>query len=84
MGVPGGMQTHRQKMTTTKKGIGGAEVPLPVERAFVVQFRAETHFGRNLFVGRAEHIASGDTTRFGSVEELTAFIAKVLAPQRSP
>jgi len=70
-------------MTTKKRNVDVTQVPLPAERAFVVQFRAEGHPGKNLFVGRAEHIASGDAACFGSIEELTAFIAKVLAPPRS-
>jgi len=71
------------EMTTKKEGADATEVPLPAERAFVVQFRAGGQPGKSLFVGRAEHIASGDAARFGSVEELTAFIEKVLAPPRS-
>jgi len=54
-----------------------AESPLPVERAFVVQFRAQPD-GGDLFVGRIEHIASGAACRFASVEELVAFVGKVL------
>lgn len=66
-------------MTTKSQGVDRAAAPLPAERAFVVQFRAAANPRKDLFVGRAEHIASGDATSFGSVEELTAFIEKVLA-----
>lgn len=56
--------------------------PLSPQRAFVVQFRtgAGTEPGR--FAGRVEHIPSAKATHFGSVEELLAFIAQVLAEVR--
>jgi hypothetical protein len=53
------------------------EVPLPPERAFVVQRRLQGDPGGELFAGRVEHIASGEFVRFGSAAELLAFIAKV-------
>jgi hypothetical protein len=73
-----------QARTMTKSAsppwIGTAEAPLPAERAFVVQFRSQAEAGGELFVGRAEHIASGAVERFASAQALIAFIAKVLAP----
>ena len=54
------------------------EVPLPPERAFVVQLRLQPDPSGELFIGRVEHIASGDFVRFGSAAELIAFIAKVV------
>lgn len=59
---------------------GATEAPLPAERAFVVQFRAQPDPAGDLFVGRVEHIASGAVARFGSADDLIAFITKVLAP----
>jgi hypothetical protein len=59
------------------------DAPLPPERAFVVQLRAQAEPSGELFVGRAEHIASGADGRFNSAEELLAFITKVLAPAGS-
>ena len=53
------------------------EVPLPPERAFVVQLRLQADPQGELFVGRVEHIASGEFVRFGSATELVAFMAKV-------
>ena len=53
--------------------------PLPIQRAFVVQFRAEAEVERGPFVGRVEHVVSGEATRFSSLEELVAFMARVLA-----
>jgi len=51
---------------------------LPTNRAFVVQFRAETEAERGRWVGRVEHVVSGQATHFASLEELLAFITKVL------
>jgi hypothetical protein len=58
----------------------GSTAPLPPERAFVVQLRAAPHPTGELFVGRAEHLASGAAERFGCAADLLAFMAKVLAP----
>jgi hypothetical protein len=55
--------------------------PLPPERAFVIQLRAQADGDGELFVGRAEHIASGLAARFGSVTELIGFVQQVLATQ---
>jgi hypothetical protein len=71
--------------TTPHRSSEATEAPLPAERAFVVQFRAQTAAGADIFVGRIEHMASGEATRFGSAEDLLAFVAKMLAPmQPSP
>jgi hypothetical protein len=69
-----------QKRPTRGSALEGSEAPLPPERAFVVQLRAQADPSGELFVGRAEHIASGAEARFGSAEDLLAFITKVLAP----
>ena len=63
--------------------------PFPTRLAFVVQFAAETAVGREQFVGRVEHIVSGAMTRFHTLDELLAFMARVLAtldtaPEESP
>ncbi len=57
---------------------------LPVRRAFVVQFRAEVEVDQGVFTGRVEHVASGEVTRFSSVEELLAFFARVLGQEHWP
>jgi hypothetical protein len=67
-----GRTRHRSTATT--------EVPLPPERAFVVQLRPQTDPPGELFVGRIEHIASGTVSRFGSAAELTDFIARICDP----
>jgi hypothetical protein len=48
-------------------------------RAFVVQFRERADVERGLWAGRVEHVSSGQAARFQSLEELLAFIARVLA-----
>lgn len=58
--------------------------PLPAARAFVVQLRGETEPAGELFVGRAEHVASGTAARFSSAGELIAFITRMLAPDDAP
>jgi hypothetical protein len=65
-----GKQPHDRSRPVT-------EVPLPPERAFVVQLRLQPDPSTELFVGRVEHIASGEFVRFGSAVELIAFMAKV-------
>jgi len=58
--------------------------PLPAERAFVVQLRAASVPAGELFVGRAEHMASGSAARFTSAAELIAFITRMLAGDDDP
>ena len=58
--------------------------PLSPHRAFVVQFRVETEVEQGRFVGRVEHVVSGQAAHFQSVEELLAFMARVLATVRTP
>ena len=57
--------------------------PLSPHRAFVVQFRAETDVARGRVAGRVEHVVSGQATHFHSLEELLAFMARVLATVRT-
>jgi hypothetical protein len=61
-----------------------AESPLSPYRAFVVQFHTETAVARGRMSGRVEHVVSGQATYFASVEELLAFIGRVLASVRAP
>ena len=57
--------------------------PLSPHRAFVVQFREETDVEQGRFVGRVEHVVSGQAAQFASLEELVAFIGRVLTQVRS-
>ena len=47
--------------------------------AFVIHFRPETDAEAGRFEGKVEHIASYETTRFSSLEELLAFIVRMLS-----
>jgi hypothetical protein len=47
--------------------------------AFVVQFRESTDMAAGRLEGRVEHIASYESARFHSLDELLAFITRVLA-----
>jgi len=53
--------------------------PLPPHRAFVVQLSENADVEHGQWVGRVEHVTSGQATRFQSLEELLAFVARVLA-----
>jgi hypothetical protein len=44
--------------------------PLPVQRAFVVQFSAQTNVELGRYVGRVEHVLSGHAKRFQTLNEL--------------
>jgi hypothetical protein len=59
-------------------------VPLSVHYAFVVHFRTNTDITQGQIAGRVEHVVSGQATHFASVEELLAFMARVLATVRAP
>jgi hypothetical protein len=56
--------------------------PLLPEWAFVVQFRTETEIEQGRWVGRVEHVVSGQATRFHSLEELLAFFTRILTTVR--
>ena len=47
--------------------------------AFVIQFRPETDVDAGRFEGKVEHIASYETMRFSSLEELLSFIIRMLS-----
>ena len=51
---------------------------LPTNRAFVVQFRAQPTGASPPYEGRVEHLVSGQVARFHSLEELLAFMVRVL------
>jgi hypothetical protein len=58
------------------------ESALSPHRAFVVQLRQNSDVEQNQWAGRIEHVTSGQATQFQSLEELLAFIARVLASNR--
>jgi len=47
--------------------------------AFVIQFRPETDVDDGRFEGKVEHIASYETMKFSSLEELIGFIVRMLS-----
>ena len=51
---------------------------LPTNRAFVVQFRPASPGALPAYTGRVEHVVSGAMTRFHSLDELLAFMRRVL------
>ena len=59
-------------------------LPLPTNRAFVVQLRAQPPGTPLTWDGRVEHVVSGQTTHFHSLEELVAFISRVLTGVKTP
>jgi hypothetical protein len=52
---------------------------LPAERAFVVQLSADADVAQGRIAGRVEHVVSGQATHFDRLEDLLAFIERVLA-----
>jgi hypothetical protein len=55
-----------------------ADRPLPVERAFVVQLHATAVVAERQLTGRVEHVLSGQAAHFHTLDELLAFITRVL------
>ena len=59
------------------------QVSLPAKRAFVVQIHADAKVEQGKWQGRVEHLVSYQATRFQSLEELLAFMVKILSePER--
>jgi hypothetical protein len=56
--------------------------PLSPKRAFVIQFHADTELGAGPVSGRVEHVVSGQTMAFPSLEVLLAFMDRVLREVR--
>ena len=63
--------------TRGKQRTHSAAPQLPTDRAFVVQFATSADLPQQQVVGRVEHVVSGQSTHFQSLEELLAFIAQV-------
>jgi hypothetical protein len=51
---------------------------LPANRAFVVQLHVDAQPEQGQVHGRVEHLVSYQSAHFSSVEELTAFMVRVL------
>jgi hypothetical protein len=52
--------------------------PLPAQRAFVVQFSAQTNVELGRFAGRVEHVVSGHARRFQTMDELVGCLVQML------
>jgi hypothetical protein len=52
---------------------------LPVERAFVIQLRADADLARGIVRGRIEHVLSGAAMQFETLEQLLACMRDVVA-----
>ena len=59
------------------------QLSLPTQRAFVVQLHAESKVEKGQFKGRVEHIVSGRSTHFSTMQALKAFMHRVLTEGRS-
>jgi len=59
------------------------EIPLPANRAFVLQFKPASDNGSSSYEGRVEHIASGKVELFDTTDELFAKLRKILNQQKS-
>jgi hypothetical protein len=57
--------------------------PLSPQRAFVVQFHADTEFNAGPVSGRVEHVVSGEVAAFSSLEALLGFMARILSEVRA-
>jgi hypothetical protein len=70
------MKTTSQTRTTTPAPVT-IDAPLSPHWAFVVQFRAVPG-GPAYAAGRVEHLVSGRTSHFQSLEELSAYLTAEL------
>jgi hypothetical protein len=57
---------------------------LPATRAFVVQVHADAQVEQGQWQGRVEHLVSYQAARFQSLDELLAFMVKVLNEPEPP
>ena len=59
--------------------VAPSQPSLPTNRVFVVQFRIPPPGAPTRYDGRVEHLVSGQVARFHTLEELLAFMIRVLA-----
>ena len=55
------------------------EEHLPSRRTFLLRFSDATRPETGVYHGRVEHIGTGRTTRFTSLQEITEFAAEIMA-----
>jgi hypothetical protein len=75
------MKTPSRERATTPAPVT-IDVPLSPQWAFVVQFRAVPG-GPAYAAGRVEHLVSGRTSHFQSLEELSAYLTAELRAAES-
>jgi hypothetical protein len=75
------MKTPSQKRTSPPSSVT-IDAPLSPQWAFVVQFRAVPG-GPAYAAGRIEHLVSGRTSHFQSLEELSAYLTAELRAAES-
>ena len=65
-------------LTSLEVLMAPSQPSLPSNRVFVVQFRRQATGAPAGYDGRVEHLVSGQVARFHSLEELLAFMTRVL------
>jgi hypothetical protein len=58
--------------------------PLPVRQAFVVQVSVEADVKQGHWIGRVEHVVSGEATHFQTLDALLEFMTQVLVSESPP
>ena len=82
MPCPKTSETHRPDRSASRPHEAEGYAPLSVHWAFVVHLRTNSDVARGPIAGRVEHVVSGQSTHFDSLEELLAFMARVLTQQK--
>jgi hypothetical protein len=64
--------------------MGKNQPSLPARKAFILQLHAEARVEHGHFKGRVEHIVSHQAAHFESLEELLAFIVRMVTTSQKP
>ena len=59
----------------------GSEEHLPSRRTFLLRFSDATRPEAGVYRGRVEHIGTGRTARFTSLQEVTEFAAEIMVEE---
>ena len=78
------MTQSRAGVKSRTSNVVASEDELPTAKAFVLQLSRETGPALTPFVGRVEHLATGRRSRFHTVEEFLAAVARLLGGVRHP
>jgi hypothetical protein len=79
-----GPQLHSLLLIQESHVMGKNQPALPARKAFVLQLHADAQVEHGHFKGRVEHLVSHQAAHFESLEELLAFIVRVVAAQQKP